>query len=93
MRLLHKDAWYWFNKAKKTRQSAELLIDADAKEVMLELSLFYLGKAAGTILKPDACPVDRPRLVRIGRRHGERAGPDVPMPWGHCSPRVAAGKR
>jgi hypothetical protein len=35
----------WLHRAKKARIAAEVLTDADAKEVMLELSLFYLHLA------------------------------------------------
>lgn len=35
----------WLHRAKEARIAAEVLTDADAKEVMLELSLFYLHLA------------------------------------------------
>jgi hypothetical protein len=63
MRLLRGASSGWIEKAKKARWTAALLIDADAKEVMLELSLFYLGKAVGTILEPNDHPARRLRLV------------------------------
>jgi hypothetical protein len=64
MRLLHRGASDWIEKAKKARRAAESLIDADAKEVMLELSLLYLGKAVGRVVEPDDCPVVQLRLVK-----------------------------
>ena len=66
MRLLYGGASDWLDKAKKARRAAALHIDADAKEAMLELSLFYLGKAAGVVVAPDDRPVDRLRLVEGG---------------------------
>jgi hypothetical protein len=53
MRLRHGGTSDWIERAKKARRAAALLIDASAKEAMLELSLFYLGKAVGAILEPD----------------------------------------
>jgi hypothetical protein len=64
MKLLHRGSSDWTENAKQARRAAELLIDVDAKEVMLELSLFYLGKAVGTILEPNDHPARGLRLVK-----------------------------
>jgi len=66
MGLFCDDASDWLDKAREAGRIAELLTDADAKEAMLELSLFYLGEAAARTLEPDDCPADRLRLVEIG---------------------------
>jgi len=63
VRTLYYEGRICLDTARKAARIAETITDADAKEAMLELSLFYLGKAVVKCAEPNDCQAERLRLA------------------------------